>query len=71
MAILHLIEFAVIVTGGRLAYVRLRPVRACRHCQERGCKRCRGQGVVFRLGARWAARADLAIRRAISEWRDS
>jgi hypothetical protein len=70
MALLHLIEFAVIVTAGRLVYVHFRPDRTCRRCKGRGCRRCHGSGVVFRLGARWAARAHLALLRAISEWRN-
>lgn len=71
MAILHLVELAVILTAVRLAYVHIRPQRLCGRCEGRGCRRCKGDGMVFRFGARWTARARMALMRAIDEWRNS
>lgn len=71
MAVLHLIEFLLVIAAVWLVFVRIRPDRKCPRCEGRpiSCARCDNSGRVFRLGARWAHRADLALRRAIAEWR--
>jgi hypothetical protein len=50
-------------------FVCLSPTRECRSCgRHRGpCPRCKGTGRRFRLGARLAGKALLALRKAWEE----
>jgi hypothetical protein len=70
---LHLLLAALVVLAGRIVLVYARPQRTCRWChgerKRRRCWRCRGDGHVWRLGARIVHKTHIAARNAWLESR--
>jgi hypothetical protein len=81
MFVIYLLFIAFLLIVGRVALVYLSPERDCRWCDGKGrrlslilhrkrkCWRCKGDGHVWRLGARTVRKARMAAVDAYREWR--
>jgi len=81
MFVIDLLFTGLVVLAARIAILWLRPERGCRWCdgngrrltmilhRKRTCWRCKGDGHVWRLGARTVRKGHLAAVDAYREWR--